>query len=106
MSIPDGFEILVPWQPIGQDAEALAVELRRELSQKHVLYGAKLKAVATRKDRDDVLFEVGNKDEPLVVVHLTWRQEIDPRWPTTKFFKNWKHWLQEEMLPAHKEYDL
>jgi hypothetical protein len=106
MSIPDGFELLVPWQPIGQHAEELTAELRRELSQKHVLYGRDLKAVATRRDRDDVLFEIDNKDEPLVVVHLTRRQETDPRWPTTKFFKNWEHWLKEEMLPAHKEYDL
>ena len=111
MWVPDGLEILAPWRSIAgsggeSESERLTNELRKELSQGHILYGAKLRAVAFRKDRDDVLFEVDNSDHPLVVVHLTWRRESDPRWPTTVFFENWEQWLRGEMLPASEEYDL
>ena len=110
MSVPENIEILIPWRIITdtseKGADALTAELSSELVPKHVLYGLTAKAVAARIDRDDVLFEIegADADMSLAVVHLTWRKESDPRWPTTRFFASWKRWVRDEMLPAHQEY--
>lgn len=59
-------------------AERLADELKSEVPPKHALYGLKARAVATRIDRDDVVFEIEGGRVPLAVVHMTWRKETDP----------------------------
>jgi hypothetical protein len=106
--IPKNLEILTPWRIITDSsekgAELFSAELSSELFPKHALYGLKARAVAARIDRDDVLFEIEGGDMPLVVVHLTWRKESDPRWPATRFFASWELWASDEMLPAHEEY--
>jgi hypothetical protein len=108
VSVPENLEILIPWRIITdrseKKAEPLTAELSSELSLKHVLYGLRARAVAARIDRDDVLFEIEGADMVLAVVHLTWRKESDPRWPTTRFFASWEQWVRNEMLPAHQEY--
>lgn len=109
MPIPDNIKLLTPWRVIDDSQEAanraerLSTRLQSEVPPKHVLYGLKVAAVATRIDRDDVLFELAGGDMPLAVVHMTWRKETDPRWPNTKLFRNWEQWVREEMIPAHEE---
>ncbi|MCW5833937.1 MAG: hypothetical protein KIS78_16170 [Labilithrix sp.] len=67
----------------GDVAAALEKELVRELPSGHPLHGRSVRAVARRDDRDDVAYEVdGGK---LCVVHLTYRAETDPRWPSSVF---------------------
>ena len=110
MSIPDGIKFLAPWRIIEDSPETrdharhLAARLQSELPEKHVLHGLRVRAVATRVDQDDVLFEIEDGHMPLAVVHMTWRKETDPQWPRTKLFQSWGDWVREEMLPAHEEY--
>ena len=106
MAIPDALEILLPWRTLSDSAitERFSAELSTELYPKHPLYALKVKAVANRIDRDDVLFEISGGSAPLAMVHLTWQKESDPRWPTTRLFASWDEWVQGEMLPAHGEY--
>src|SRR5271169_8506 len=107
VSVPENVDILVPCRIITdtseKSAEVLTAELSSELVPKHVLYGLTARAVAARIDRDDVLFEIEGADMELAVVHLTWRKESDPHWPTTRFFASWEQWVRDEMLPAHQE---
>jgi hypothetical protein len=108
MSIPPDIEILIPWEVIGNSpenrAELLSARLENEVPPKHVLYGLKVNAVATRIDRDDVLFEVAGGEMPLAVVHMTWRKETDSHWPSTKLFRSWEHWILDDMQLAHEDY--
>lgn len=110
MSIPDNIKLLVPWQVIDAShevpsrADHLSRRLRSEVPPKHALYGLKATAVASRIDRDDVLFELEGGNMPLAVVHMTWRKETDPRWPNTRLFENWEQWVHEEMIPSHEAY--
>ena len=110
MSIPDGIEFLAPWRIIEDShgiedrAGQLSERLQSKVPEKHVLHGLKVRAIATRIDRDDVLFEIEGGEMHLAVVHMTWRKESDPRWPDTKLFHSWDDWVHNEMLPAHEEY--
>jgi hypothetical protein len=110
VSIPDDIEMLIPWRIIEDSpeiqnrAEHLSARLASDVPPKHVLCGLQARAVATRIDRDDVLFEVEGGEMPLAVVHMTWRKETDPRWPNTKLFQSWEQWVLDEMLPAHEDY--
>jgi hypothetical protein len=108
MSIPVNIDILAPWEALAgsERSASLAAQLETTLPEKHVLRGLKVTAVAARVDRDDVLFEVVGGEMPLAVVHLTWRKEMDSRWPHTTLFRDWKHWVHEDMQPAHEDYDL
>jgi len=110
VSIPDNIEMLIPWRVIEESpnikdhAEGFSDQLKSDVPPKHVLYGLKARAVATRIDRDDVLFEIEGGQTPLAVVHMTWQKETGPYWPKTKLFQSWEQWVRDEMLPAHKEY--
>jgi hypothetical protein len=107
--VPEQLEVVAPWEAFADSSDKraglLSAELASEVCPGHVLYGSRARAVATRIDRDDVLFEIEGGDMPLVVVHLTWAKESDSRWPVTRFFVGWEQWAIEEMLPAHKEYN-
>ena len=85
-------------------AVLLSAELEKELPPGHVLCGARATAVATRVDRDDVLFEIEGGKSTLAVVHMTWQREKDPKWPAVKLFSSWDQWIKEEMTPAHEEH--
>ena len=112
MPIPRNIEIVSPWKriedspEIKNQTEHLSARLKEDLPQKHVLQGLKVRAVALRVDRDNVLFEIEGHKMPLAVVHMTWRNETDPGWPVTKFYQTWEQWVREDMLPAHNEYAL
>lgn len=110
MSIPKDFEVLTPWRiihdtpEIQNRTEQLSARLQSDLSPNHVLWGLSARAIATRIDCDDVLFEIESPEIPFAVVHMTWRKEVDPRWPRTKVFRSWQEWVRDEMVPAHDDY--
>jgi hypothetical protein len=110
MSIPRDVEMLMPWRilhdtsEIKNRAEQLSARLQSDLPPNHVLNGLGARAIATRVDCDDVLFETESAEMPLAVVHMTWRKETDTSWPRTKLFRNWQEWVRDEMVPAHDDY--
>lgn len=75
------------WRDVSRsEAESLERELARELAQGHPLRGRSWRAVARRGDSDDVAFEV--TPGGLCVVHLTYREETDSRWPASEFVEH------------------
>lgn len=82
------------WLPITDAGEAahLEMELRRELSGGHMLYGRAARAVGRHELMDDVLFELA--DGVLAEVHLTWNHETTPDWPTAELFDGPDDWSQ------------
>ncbi len=84
---------LIPWHSIedGTRDDGMVQELRREICDRHVLYGLPVRPVGRRQDCDDVLFELLDGSGRLAVVHLTYSRypEPDPRWPNTTMFNGW-----------------
>jgi len=64
------------------DGAALERELASELPQGHALVGVKARAVAVRRHLKDVIFWLPDTSE-WALVHLTYRVEADPGWPST-----------------------
>ncbi|HEY2170414.1 MAG TPA: hypothetical protein VGJ30_12360 [Candidatus Angelobacter sp.] len=107
MPVPKNVQLTKPWQELPADqVSVLAAQLHRELSPRHVLYGAEARAVVARVDRDDVLFELIWHAKQLAQVHLTWSQRPpdDPKWPAVQFFATWDDWVQEKLLRDHEDY--
>lgn len=82
-------KLLEPWQ-ITANPSFYETELKKEVSFFHPLNWKKVRAIAKRIDRDDVLFEVLNGKLKYAVVHLTWKKESTWKWPSTKFYKDWQ----------------
>ncbi|MGD9127328.1 MAG: hypothetical protein PVH19_08095 [Planctomycetia bacterium] len=101
-----GNEFVEPWASVGRYAQNLEDELKREVTDSHVLWGCKAKAIAQRIDTDDVLFEVDCGEGSYAVVYLTWkgRPEMGHRWPVVRLFKSFEAWVEECMLKDHAEY--
>ena len=80
------------WVGIASDSERrrLEAELCRELCPAHVLHGMEVTALGRRRLRDDVLFKLG--DNRFAQVHLTYKEETDPRWPWTDVFQTFEDW--------------
>jgi hypothetical protein len=96
--------LLEPWERLGWDSRVtLEGELSRELVAGHELFGRPVRAVARRRDRDDVLFVVAQPDR-LAVVHLTFAGSPEhPPWPTTEIFDAaWK--FVDRAIADAKEY--
>jgi hypothetical protein len=107
MAVPSHIQLVTPWQHLAENrAEEVSLELKRELSSAHVLYGIEARAIAGRIDRDDILFELSGFEKQLAVVHLTWSQksEQDSKYPMTKLFAEWDDWVREKLLPDHEDY--
>lgn len=104
--MPMSISWLEPWAPIERDQErnALESELRLELSAVHPLSALPAFALARRRDRDDVLFEIGRGR--VAEVHPTWRRgrEPDPRWPETIICESASAWVEDRMRPHHEEF--
>jgi hypothetical protein len=97
-------QVLEPWHPTDNPA-LYENELKKELSFFHPLNWKRVRTVAVRKDRDDVLFEVLNGNSQYAVVHLTWRKESSRRFPTTRFYKDWQDVFTNRLLEDHKEWN-
>ena len=101
------FQMLEPWVSIQEEERfALETELSKEMRSDHVLSDFKCRAVARRRDCDDVLFETNSTKGLLVVVHLTWSGKPDqfPQWPTTHFYASWEDFKEQEMIPENQAY--
>lgn len=96
-------QLLEPWQST-DNPSFYEMELKKEVSFFHPLNWKSVRAVAIRTDRDDVLFEVLNGRSKYAVVHLTWRKESSRKFPTTKFYKDWKDVYTNRLLEDHKEW--
>ncbi len=93
-----------PWACLSDDQERdrLDAELHREVGPGHVLFQSKVRALARRTDRDDVLFEVD--DGPTVaVVHLTYAVESKPDWPATRLYASIQEFERTVMLEDRKQ---
>jgi hypothetical protein len=64
-------EFLDPWFDVTSDALQLEKELIAELGPRHPLKGRELRAIARRRDCDDVLFVSADEPPLVAVVHLT-----------------------------------
>ncbi len=79
------------WVPIDPDTSArFEDEYAVEIAKGHPLYGVPVKAIAKRRDCDDVLFSVLRHLCEYVVVHLTWsgKEEPPPDWPKFELYAN------------------
>ncbi|MBE5083629.1 hypothetical protein IGI00_09045 [Bacillus thuringiensis] len=75
-----------PWWQISRGmSESLNEELKKELSQQHILYGKEAIAVARREDNDDVIFWI-EKMNKYAVVHLTYSIETSSEYPITSLY--------------------
>ena len=97
---------LDPWYPI-DDGTGLELELARELTPGHVLFGRRVTAIGRRNGRDDVLFWLPDEGDAVACVHLTWigKPEQQPVWPWTEIFSSPQEWMREVMFPDHHEED-
>ena len=73
---------------VSGEAAELEAELQRELSGGHVLSGRSVAAIAARMLRKEVIFRLLDENR-WAWVHLTWRSETDPRWPSTEVCETW-----------------
>jgi len=100
----DKHEFLPPWHLTDTD---LTIQLKREISRDHILYGKDLKTIARRHDNDDALFQIFNSDFEYAKVHLTWSQKPikDSYWPATETFKDWQEAYENLIVPDSKDWE-
>ena len=93
----DTLHFLKPWH---RDDTDLTGQLRREINNKHTLYGKPVKTIARRQDNDDVLFEVDDSNFKYAMVHLTWAQTTldDTKYPRTETYKSWQDVYENRIL--------
>jgi hypothetical protein len=77
-------------EPESSEKAALERELARELSAGHALYRQGASLIARSDFSDDVLFAL--PDGRVAAVHLTWRIERKPEWPSTQVFASIEAW--------------
>jgi hypothetical protein len=93
----------LPWQSLISDYHAL--ELKREVSNNHPLFGQNLIAIGQRVDCDDVLFYLPQYSLKFAVVHLTWSgKKEDHPYPSTSFYATLEDWIEHCLLPDCSEY--
>ena len=91
---------LEPWHAAASGVEEL--ELAKEVSSAHPLFGVNALAVARRNDNDDVLYFLPGQERELAIVHLTYNHnENRAEWPHTQFFDSFAAF--EEIMKADHE---
>ena len=93
------FSFVAPWTRVGECADNLERELRKEITAGHPLFSLKTRPIAQRTDSDDVLYEVNSPNFRYAVVHLSWtgKPESDPRWPDLEMFETFETWVESRM---------
>ncbi len=85
-------------------------QLLIELCDMHVLYPCRMsaRAISKRNDCDDVLFWTPQAQQKFVVVHLTWSKgrETDPTWPRTSLFNSITDFVEQDMIPTHRDWSI
>jgi hypothetical protein len=71
---------------------------------RHALHEKIVRAVAKRRDCDDVLFEIDGT--ACAVVHLTWSRqpEASAEWPSVEWFSSYADWESRGMKRDHDEF--
>ncbi len=83
------------WLVRDQDQAAeLTREVQRELTPGHVLHGLRIEAVAVKRHLKDVIFWLPDSSQ-WALVHLTYKVEPDPRWPTAIVASDWLELVDE-----------
>jgi hypothetical protein len=102
--VPGNQPCLTPWHFTDK---GLNIQLEKEISRGHILYGKDVKTIARRQDNDDVLFAVFDSDFKYARVHLTWSQSklTDTDYPTTKTYKDWEDVYENLFVPDNKDWD-
>lgn len=102
LSIEAQIQWLAPWMPVVNEDERseIEVELRREMSPRHLLSQLPLRAIGKRDKRDDRLFVL--PDNRVAEVHLTWTEERRPDFPHTEIYDDVEQWASESMRPEHE----
>jgi hypothetical protein len=105
-----------PWQPLTDEAEALAFgrehatrmgapaladtvlgELWREICDRHPLAGVECRPVAWEsRSKRDFLFLTARPDMPVARVHFTWIVEREPTWPFVVSYRSLRHFVWRE----------
>ena len=93
-SMPPGIQatdLSDAWTVVWQTSEASEYddELGREVTKGHILHGVGVQAVAVRRHGKEVIYWVAEK-QSWAVVHLTWSEERDPRWPIVDLLQEWQ----------------
>jgi hypothetical protein len=103
-------EFVEPWFSIekfgGVVADALVAELKREVSENHLLYSRPATVLARRLDCDDILFKLDTPKGQFAVVHLTWKRkrESNPNFPRTKIYDSFEDFVKNKMKPDALEF--
>ena len=97
-------KFLKPWHATDEN---LAVQLNKEISTDHILYGKEVKTIARRQDNDDVLFKVTDPDFQYVMVHLTWssKRHSNSDYPLTRTFKDVDEVYEKLILVDHNDWE-
>jgi hypothetical protein len=92
-----------PWYWTDQD---LSGQLYKEITNEHILFGKKVKTLARRQDKDDVLYEVDNSDLKYAVVHLTWSENFheDGNFPITTVYEDWVNVYADRIVIDRDEF--
>lgn len=96
---------LEPWQQT--DTPSLyEAELKKELTFLHPLKWKRVRAIAIRTDRDDVLFEIQSGCYRYAVVHLTWQGKRERNWkfPVSRFYKDWQDLFNNRIQQDHLDW--
>ena len=103
----EDFDRLALTEPWERCAGGLEIELKKEVSLSHVLYGVEAVSIARRTDCDDVLFFLPAHRKPLAVVHLTWSGKKDwhADYPSTIFYSSLEDWVENCLKPDHWEFE-
>ena len=85
-ALPDGLNTLPDGRTLFPSriypADSVLGELRREICERHPLYGIECVPIAfDSRYIKEYLFATARPDMPIVLVHFTGKAEDDPRWP-------------------------
>ena len=103
----ENYDWLTPWEAVDDGDTGLVEELVREVSSGHCLFGVSAVALATNSapDRyDDVLYRVELPNHRYAMVHLTWKSETLPDFPSITLYRDWEHFVSDGMKPDHEAY--
>ena len=99
----DKIELLSPWEKCDGGLE---IELKKEVSERHILFKVEALSIARRTDNDDVLFFLPEHKNPLATIHLTWagKQDGHSKFPQTVFFVSLENWIENCMKLDHRSW--
>jgi hypothetical protein len=97
---------LKPWYETGDNKAFFENELAKEINSNHPLFNKAVEAIAYSRMQDDVLFKINDDTFEYAVVHLTYSKTVEksPKYPATKFYKNWQNVYDECIAVDHKEW--